>query len=151
MSSWFRPALGAVAGVALLLAAPAASAGVPHRFAAPSAALLDEYVTVDPVGKVAGDTVTLSGTYRCAGSTGRAFVSSSVRPGSGNTRYGVGGTAAVCDGAEHRWQNTGQVLAGAVRPGAVQVEATVMELRSQLGLPLPYFHAMHTEEVTLQG
>ncbi|MET9496287.1 DUF6299 family protein [Streptomyces sp. NPDC006552] len=144
MSTWFRtalgPGLGAALGLSFLLAVPSASA-------APG-----EYVTVDPVGRVTGQTVTLSGTYRCTGSPGRTFVSSSVRQGSANTRYGVGGTLADCDGAEHRWQNTGEVTQGAVKPGTAEIEATVMELRTQLlGLPLPYFHALQKKEVTLQG
>ncbi|MFI6809680.1 DUF6299 family protein [Streptomyces luteogriseus] len=55
------------------------------------------------------------------------FVSSSVSQGVSTTRHGVGGTRAVCDGAEHRWVNTGQSVPGALMAGAAHVEATLME------------------------
>ncbi|MEU6661953.1 DUF6299 family protein [Streptomyces sp. NPDC046821] len=143
MSARLRPALGVAAGaILLLLAAPVAGA-----------AGSDQSVTVDPVGHIAADgTVTLSGTYSCTDSTGPVFVSSSVgEQGQGgvSVRHGIGGTHAVCDGAEHRWQNTGQAPTDSVKPGAVEVEATVMEVRSQGGLPLPYFHATQRQDVTL--
>jgi hypothetical protein len=139
-----RPLLGAAAGAALLLltgaaAAPAAAAPTPY-----------ESVTVDTVGRIAADgTVTLSGTYRCQSSSGPVFVSSSVSQGVSTTRYGIGGTRAVCDGAEHRWVNTGRPMGGALAPGAAHVEATLMELRTFSGLPLPRFHATHGQAVTL--
>ncbi|MET9502478.1 DUF6299 family protein [Streptomyces sp. NPDC006259] len=135
------PALTAAAGAALLLlAAPAATAT-----AGPS-----ESVTVDPVGRVAADgTVTLTGTYRCTGSSGPVFVSSSVGQESSTTRHGIGGTRAVCDGAEHRWVNTGKPSSDPVEPGAARVEATVMELRPAGGLPMPHFHAAAEKDVTL--
>ncbi|MGW1778257.1 DUF6299 family protein [Streptomyces sp. NPDC002143] len=136
-----RPVLSAAAGAALLLlAAPAVTA-----VADPT-----ESVTVDAVGRIASDgTVTLSGTYRCIGGTGPVFVSSSVRQNSGNNRHGVGGTRAVCDGAEHAWKNTGKVAPDALEPGAAQVEATLMELRPEGGLPLPRFHAVQERDITL--
>ncbi|MFJ3668818.1 DUF6299 family protein [Streptomyces sp. NPDC090106] len=131
-----RPALAA-ATLLLLAAAPSAVAAAPY-----------ETVTVDPVGTVAEDgTVTLSGTYRCLGSTGPVFVSSSVRQRSASVSHGIGGTRAVCDGAEHRWQNTGE--AAKVEPGEAAVEATLMELDPSGGLPLPRFHARERQDVTL--
>jgi hypothetical protein len=139
-----RPLLGAAAGAALLLltgatAATATAAPVPY-----------EAVTVDTVGRIAADgTVTLSGTYRCQSSSGPVFVSSSVSQGVSTTRHGIGGTRAVCDGAEHRWVNTGRPMPGALAPGAAHVEATLMELRTFSGLPLPHFHATHGQAVTL--
>ncbi|GAA2343783.1 DUF6299 family protein [Streptomyces kunmingensis] len=147
MSPRLRPALGAFVGASLLLAAPAASAAPDASTAGPN-----EFVTVDPAGKVASDgSVTLSGTYRCVQSSGLTFVSSSVRQGSSLVRHGIGGTPAICDGNEHRWENTGKTSGGAVKAGAVEVEATVMELRLQHGLPLPHFHAVRKEDVTLKG
>ncbi|MEV8596895.1 DUF6299 family protein [Streptomyces sp. NPDC052012] len=142
-----RPALTAAAAAALLLlgtgavAAPSAAAS-----AAPG-----ETVTVNTVGRIAADgTVTLSGTYRCTGATGPVFVSSSVRQGASSTvRYGVGGTRAVCDGRVHAWKNTGSVPAGAVEAGAADVEATVTELRSFGGLPLPVIHVVARQDVKL--
>ncbi|MFE3033863.1 DUF6299 family protein [Streptomyces canus] len=136
-----RPALAAVAGAALfLLAAPAL----------PASAAPYETVTVDPVGRIAEDgTVTLSGTYRCTGGSGPVFVSSSVSEGSSSTRYGIGGTRAVCDGVEHSWVNTGKPTPGALVPGAAHVEATLMELTLQSGLPLPRFHAAEQQDITL--
>ncbi|MGW2836111.1 DUF6299 family protein [Streptomyces sp. NPDC001286] len=134
-----RPALGLAAGAALLLlTAPAAPAADPS-----------ETVTVDPTGTIAADgTVTLSGTYRCLGNTGPAFVSSSVSQAKPDVRQGIGGTSAVCDGQEHRWQNTGKP-SDALDAGTASVEAAVMELRPVGGLPLPRFHAVQRQDVTL--
>ncbi|MFF7447915.1 MULTISPECIES: DUF6299 family protein [unclassified Streptomyces] len=132
-----RPAF-VLAALLLLAAAPTAAA--------------DSYetVTVDPTSTVAADgTVTLSGTYRCLGSTGPAFVSSSIGQKSPTLRHGIGGTRAVCDGVEHRWENTGRPAPGSLEPGTAQVEATVMELRPQGGLPLPHFHAARQQGITL--
>lgn len=134
---FLRPALAA-ATLLLLAAAPVATAD-PY-----------EAVTVDPTGTLAADgTVTLSGTYRCLGNSGPVFVSSSVGQKSPSVRHGIGGTRAVCDGAEHRWENTGKVEAGDLEPGAAHVEATVMELDARGGLPLPRFHAAQQQDVTL--
>ncbi|MFF9095047.1 DUF6299 family protein [Streptomyces sp. NPDC014802] len=155
-----RAALGAAAGaLALLAAAPAAPAAADSSGRAPVTGSY-ETVTVDPVGRItAGGTVTLSGTYSCLGSTGPVWVSSSVAqsaPATATTpyanttvRHGIGGTRAVCDGVEHRWENTGLVATDALRPGAAHVEATVMELRPQGGLPLPRFHAARQQDITL--
>ncbi|MFF4543721.1 DUF6299 family protein [Streptomyces sp. NPDC001435] len=137
-----RPALAAAAAGAAALALLCA--------AVPATADPNETVTVDPTGRVAADgTVTLSGTYRCTGGTGPVFVSSTVGQDSSTVRYGIGGTEAVCDGAAHTWVNTGKVEKDRLRPGAARVEATVMELRPEGGLPLPYFHAHQEQEVTL--
>ncbi|MFD9391217.1 DUF6299 family protein [Streptomyces sp. NPDC060000] len=130
----------AAGAVLILLAAPAVTAT-----ADPS-----DYVTADPVGRIAADgTITLSGTYRCVGNTGPVFVSSSVGRDSGKGRHGIGGTRAVCDGAEHIWQNTGKTTPNDLAPGAAHVEATLMELRPQGGLPLPRFHAAQERDITL--
>ncbi|GHD21247.1 DUF6299 family protein [Streptomyces galbus] len=149
-----RPLLGAAAGAALLI-----TAVVPTVTA--SAGVL-ESVTVDPVGRIAADgTVTLTGTYRCSGSTGPVYVSSSVSQASApRTRYGIGGSRAVCDGAEHTWQNTGRpsdtlTAAGTgsspLKAGAAHVEATLMELRQQGLVPLPHFHATQGQDVLLSA
>ncbi|MEV1026003.1 DUF6299 family protein [Streptomyces sp. NPDC050264] len=139
MSSRSRFVLGTTVGVSLLLGAQPATAAEPN-----------EFVTVDSLGRVAADgTVTLSGTYRCHHSTGPAFISSSIREGSAAVQHGIGGSAARCDGLEHTWKNTGKTGGDTVQPGVVHAEATVMELRSQHGLPLPYFHATHKQDVTL--
>jgi hypothetical protein len=137
-----RSALGSAAGAALLLlaAAPAATASADPY----------ETVTVDPTGRIAPDgTVTLSGTYRCLGTTGPAFVSSSVSQGDPSVRHGIGGTRAVCDGVEHSWENSGKSSSDPLTSGAAQVEATVMELSPQGGLPLPRFHATQRQDITL--
>ncbi len=96
-----RSVLGTAAGAALLLlaGAPAATASADSY----------ETVTVDPTGSIAPDgTVTLSGTYRCLGNSGPAYVSSSVSQGDPSVRHGIGGTQAVCDGVEHAWENSGK-------------------------------------------
>ncbi|MFB7657204.1 MULTISPECIES: DUF6299 family protein [unclassified Streptomyces] len=137
--------LAAAAGAALFLqAAPAATA------APADTQLVTESVTVDRTGRVAADgTVTLSGTYRCTDATGAVFVSSSLRQGDSSVRHGIGGTRAVCDGEEHRWVNTGTPSADAFKPGKAHVEATLMELRTTSGLPLPSFHARKDQDVKL--
>ncbi|MFF4895586.1 DUF6299 family protein [Streptomyces sp. NPDC001068] len=135
-----RPVLAAALGSAALLCGAVA----------PATAASADSVTVDPAGRLADDgTVTLSGTYTCTDATGPVFVSSSVSQESPNTRHGVGGTRAVCDGAEHHWENTGKVTSEKLKPGAAHVEATIMELRPQGVLPLPTFHAVQQQDVTL--
>ncbi|MZD04304.1 hypothetical protein GTW43_04300 [Streptomyces sp. SID5785] len=137
----FRLLLGAAAGaLALLAVVPSAQAAAPG-----------ESVTVDRVGHVtAGGTVSLSGTYRCSGAEGPVFVSSSVRDAEQpRTRRGIGGTRAVCDGAEHVWRNTGTVPEGAVVPGTTAVEVTVFELAPEGGLPVPRFHAAQRQDVVM--
>ncbi|MFE5401343.1 DUF6299 family protein [Streptomyces sp. NPDC056580] len=110
-----RPALAAGLGAAALLCAVAP----PAAGAAPS-----ELLTVDATGRVAADgTITLTGTYRCAGSSGPVFVGSSVTQGDPDVKYAIGGSDAVCDGVEHHWSNSGRAgteAAGAKRrtPGS---------------------------------
>lgn len=137
----YRSLLGAAAGAALLLlATPAGTASADP----------DGSVTVDQVGRIAADgTVTLSGTYRCLGNKGPVYVSSSLGQSRQDLRHGIGGTSAVCDGAEHRWVNTGKPMPGELRPGPARVEATVMELDPSAGIPLPRFHAVRQQEITL--
>ncbi|MER5468355.1 DUF6299 family protein [Streptomyces sp. NPDC002935] len=135
-----RQAIGAAAAAALLLLlAPSAVA---------RSAPYDE-VTVDPTATVAADgTITLSGTYRCTGAVGSVFVSSSVSQGDPRVRHGIGGSSALCDGAEHRWANSEKRAPGTLVPGAAHVEATVIEL-SGSGLPLPTFHASKEQDITV--
>ncbi|MET7983793.1 MULTISPECIES: DUF6299 family protein [unclassified Streptomyces] len=136
----FRQAVGTAAGAALLL------------LLAPSAVALSassEEVTVDPTGTVAADgTVTLSGTYRCTGASGPVFVTSSVSQSDPRVSQGIGGTSALCDGAEHRWTNSEKRAPADLKPGAAHVQATVMEL-SASGLPLPAFHAVRDQDITV--
>lgn len=142
-----RQVIGAATAAALLLLfAPSAVALSVGALSDPS-----ETVTVDATGHLAADgTVTLSGTYRCLGRTGPVLVSSSVSQGDTRIRYGIGGSAAVCDGAEHRWTNSERRTPGTLAPGAAHVEATLMELSPALGgLPLPLFHAMQQQDITL--
>lgn len=141
-----RPVLGAAAGSALLLLGFAAAAPSPAS-AAPSAP--SESVTVDKEGRMADGSVTLSGTYRCHGGDGPVFVSSSVNRPSSDVHHSVGGTRAVCDGKEHRWENSGTVPAGALEAGRAHVEATLLELRPSGILLLPVVHAVEHRSVTL--
>ncbi|MHC5903102.1 DUF6299 family protein [Streptomyces sp. S6] len=138
----FRSALGLATGAALLLlAAPTALAAQSD----PS-----ETVTVDPVAHLAADgTVTLTGTYRCLAADGPVFVSTSVAQGTGDLRHGIGGTTAICDGTDHTWTNTGRPSPSSLTPGETRVEATLMELAPEGGLPLPRFHARENEQITL--
>jgi len=129
---------GAVVGAALLLSAAPASA-LSHPY---------DQVTVDRTGHLTRNgVITLSGTYRCLRSSGPVFISSSVSQSDPRVRHGVGGTLAVCDGAKHRWTNS-ERSEGAYRRGRAHVEATMMELRG-IGLPLPHFHALRRQDVTL--
>ncbi|MEZ3181179.1 hypothetical protein KYY02_21570 [Streptomyces pimonensis] len=152
-----RPVLGAAAGSALLLlgltaAAPAPASAAPAASApasAPASVAPAESVTVDGEGRMADGSVTLSGTYRCLGGVGPVFVSSSVSRPSSDVRYSVGGTRAVCDGKEHRWQNSGTVPAGALEAGRAHVEAALFELRPGGLLLLPVFHAVERRGITL--
>ncbi|OIJ94266.1 DUF6299 family protein [Streptomyces colonosanans] len=133
-----RHVAGAVVGATLLLgAAPAAGASS------------DPYgrLTIDRIGHLTRGAITLSGTYRCLRSSGPVFVSSSVSQGDPRVRHGVGGSLAVCDGTRHRWTNSAGSY-GMYRRGRAHVEATVMEL-SATGLPLPHFHAVRRQDVTL--
>jgi hypothetical protein len=142
-----RQVIGAATGAAfLLLATPSAVAVSVGALSAPS-----ETVTVNPTGHLAADgTVTLFGTYRCLSGTGPVLVSSSVSQGDSRIRHGIGGTAAVCDGAEHRWTNSEKRTSGTLAPGAAHVEATLVELSPALGgLPLPLFHALQQQDITL--
>ncbi|MFI2205997.1 DUF6299 family protein [Streptomyces sp. NPDC020192] len=136
-----RPALVAALGAAALLCVAAAPAG-----ADPS-----ETVTVDPTGSLAADgTVTLSGTYRCLPGTGPVFVSSGLSQSDSRVKHGIGGSTAQCDGAEHRWQNSGKVSSENLKDGNAHVQATLMEMRPS-GFPpvLPVFHAVDDQDITL--
>ncbi|EPH41371.1 hypothetical protein STRAU_5607 [Streptomyces aurantiacus JA 4570] len=116
----------------------------------PAAAAPGESITVDPTGKVAEDgTVTLSGTYRCTRAAGPVFITSSISQSRLDTRRSIGSSQALCDGAEHRWENTGKAPSNSVKPGKANVEATLMELRLTKGLPLPFFHAAQRQDVAL--
>ncbi|MFF0190235.1 DUF6299 family protein [Streptomyces sp. NPDC005244] len=135
-----RQTVGTAAAAALLLLlAPSAVA---------RSAAFDE-VTVDPTATVAADgTITLSGTYRCAGAAGPVFVSSSVSQSDPRVHQGIGGSSALCDGADHRWTNSEKRAQGTLVPGTAHVEATLTELAGT-GLPLPTFHASREQDVTV--
>ncbi|MDO0925270.1 DUF6299 family protein [Streptomyces sp. TG1A-8] len=137
-----RPAPAAALAAALLcVGAPAA--------AAPAAAA-SETVTVDATGRIAADgTVTLSGSYRCSPGTGPLFVSSTIGRGSPRAEYGIGGSTALCDGAEHRWENSGRVSSDFLTAGPAHVEAAVMELRPSGIAVWPVFHVVREQDVTL--
>ncbi|ANP50110.1 hypothetical protein J2Z21_001184 [Streptomyces griseochromogenes] len=135
-----RPALSAVFGAAALLCAAVG----------PAAAAPSESVTVDPTGVIASDgTVTLSGTYRCSGATGLAFVSSSIAQSEPGVTHGIGGTLAECDGAEHHWENSGKISPNPFKAGKAHVQATVTELRPGGIMLLPAFHAVHDKDIKL--
>ncbi|MFE9309170.1 DUF6299 family protein [Streptomyces sp. NPDC088353] len=130
-------ALGAAAATVLVLSAPAT--------AAPG-----DNVTIDRTARVSGDgTVTVSGTYRCFDVNGPVFVGAAISQEPSATRYGIGGTRAVCDGAHHRWRASGTMTPKRLTPGPARVEAVLVELRPHSGLPLPHFHAAHHRNVML--
>ncbi|NGO13770.1 hypothetical protein G5C60_40810 [Streptomyces sp. HC44] len=144
---FLRQLVGGAAGAVLLLAAPSATA-----LADPAArADAGDMVTIDKIGRVAADgTVTLSGTYRCADGTAPVFVSSSLAQGDiSYVQQSIGGTRAVCDGADHRWTNTGQTDPGRFKPGPARVEASVVELRNDGWLPLPHIRVTKEQGISL--
>ncbi|MFG2881473.1 DUF6299 family protein [Streptomyces sp. NPDC048297] len=143
----------AVAAASAVVAAPSLAAA-PSVTAAPAPAVVvadsSESVTVDPIARIGADgTVTVSGTYRCVAATGPVFVSTSVSQGDPRVKHGIGGTAAVCDGAEHAYSNSGRVTSESLKPGGAHVEATLMELRPVGLIPLPAFHAVQEQDVVL--
>ncbi|MGC4997510.1 DUF6299 family protein [Streptomyces sp. DT195] len=139
--------------VRLVLAATLGAAALLGALAAPAAtAAPAESVTVDATARLAADgTVTLSGTYRCLPGTGPVFVSSSVSQADPRVRHGIGGGAARCDGAEHRWENSGKVSSERLKAGTAHVQADVMELRPGAPLLVPVFHATEDRDITLVG
>lgn len=142
-----RPALATAACAALLLLVAAPSA--PADSSAP-AADPKETVTVDSTGRMSADgTVTLSGTYRCVDSVGPVFVSSSIGQKDSDFRHAIGGTAAVCDGKLHRWENESRPSASTLKHGKADVEATIVELHPVGVLPLPRFHALSKQDISL--
>ncbi|MET9832271.1 DUF6299 family protein [Streptomyces sp. NPDC006385] len=144
-----RPALATAACAALILLVAAPSA--PADSSAPED--LKETVTIDTTARMAADgIVTISGTYRCVDSTGPTFVSSSIGQESSTVRYAVGGTMAVCDGKQHRWENKSKPSPTTLKHGKAEVEATIVELYpvgGLGGLPLPRFHALEKKDITL--
>jgi hypothetical protein len=140
-----RPALATAVGAVLLLLVAAPSA--------PADSDAQETVTIDKTAPMAKDgTVTVSGTYSCVDSAGPTFVSASVGQRGSTTRYAIGGTLAVCDGKEHRWQNKSKPSPTTLKHGKADVEATIVELHPMDGLgglPLPRFHAVLKENITL--
>ncbi|GAA3156706.1 DUF6299 family protein [Streptomyces echinatus] len=135
-----RPVIATALAAAALVCAAVGPAG-----ADPS-----ELITVDPVGLIASDgTVTLSGSYRCVGGTGPVLVSSSLSQADPGLRHGIGGSTARCDGAEHRWENSGKATPEVLKSGAARVEATLMELRPSGILVLPVLHEATDRDITL--
>ena len=64
-------------------------------------------VTVDRRADLAGDSVTLSGTYTCSGGTAVTRASIYTEVATRATVGSAGATSVVCDGATHRWSTTG--------------------------------------------
>ncbi|MFH9983515.1 DUF6299 family protein [Streptomyces sp. NPDC017179] len=130
-------ALGAAAAAVLTLSTPATAAP-------------DANLTIDQTARLSADgTVTVYGTYRCFDANGLVFVGAAISQDPSATRYGIGGTRAVCDGAYHPWHTSGTVTPNRLTPGPARVEAALVELRSHSGLPLPEVHATHRRDVVL--
>ncbi|MGW2816312.1 DUF6299 family protein [Streptomyces sp. NPDC001415] len=125
--------------VSLVAAGAVVAAGVLLGAASgPAAAAPSGTVSANPTGTVSKDgTITLSGTYRCSvpSGSGPVFVSSSVR--TGDVQHGIGGTSAVCDGAEHTWVNQARPYGTPLPSGPARIEATLLQLNTRSGLPLP--------------
>ncbi|WP_406509883.1 DUF6299 family protein [Streptomyces sp. NBC_00212] len=138
--------------VRLAAAGAIVAAGVLLGAASVPAAAASNTLSADETGTVSTDgTVTLSGTYRCSvpSGSGPVFVASTVR--TGDEGHGIGGTSARCDGAEHAWVNRGRVSGGTpVTPGSAKVEATLVQLNTRSGLPLPAILAADWHAVDLR-
>lgn len=65
-------------------------------------------------------------------------------------RYGIGGTAAVCDGARHSWVNHEKPDGGSVTPGPADIETALVQLDTSSGLPLPAVLASDQHAIELQ-
>ncbi|WP_225826979.1 DUF6299 family protein [Streptomyces naphthomycinicus] len=138
-----RPALATALGAAALLCAAVGPAAADPADPA-------ETITVDSAGRLAPDgTVLLSGTYRCTAATGPVLISSSVSQSDPGLRHGIGGSVARCDGAEHRWENSGKAEPETLKAGKAHVEAALTELRPSGILLLPNFHAVTDQDVKL--
>ncbi|MFF0485580.1 DUF6299 family protein [Streptomyces sp. NPDC004435] len=139
----------AVTALVAAAAAPLAHAGGADGRTVDPAGRFADLLTVDRAGLLGADgTVTLSGTYRCLDdSAGPVLVGSTLRQQ--DRSAGIGGTRAVCDGALHTWTNTAVVKDPAYQPGDARVEATLMQLTAQGGLPTPGFLAVEEAPVTL--
>ncbi|WP_329570877.1 DUF6299 family protein [Kitasatospora sp. NBC_01266] len=135
---------GATALLALFAGAAPADAvnGAVHGALAGSAVSVDSQGTVAPDG-----TVTLSGSYQCM-TGGAVFVSSSLRIGNQSSSIG-NGTQATCDGAQHRWISQGKPDQLLVKPGAAQVQATLVHLTEGALVPMPEFLAAQSQDITL--
>ncbi|MEU9480851.1 DUF6299 family protein [Streptomyces sp. NPDC048191] len=145
-----RPALAAALGTAALLCAAAGPAVAGPAPAGPAGTDPAETVTVDTTGHItSAGTVRISGTYRCTAGTGPVFVSSSISQSNPQVTQGIGGSVAQCDGAEHRWENSGQVATREYKAGKAHVQATLMELRPSGLVPLPAFHTATEQDVVL--
>ncbi|MEV8030774.1 DUF6299 family protein [Streptomyces sp. NPDC086182] len=144
----YRQAIGTAAGAALLLLLAPSAVAVSTPYDTARTAPTDE-VTVDPTGTVAADgTITFSGTYRCTGAAGPVFVSSTVSQGDPWVSHPIGGSSAVCDGAEHRWSNSEKSAPKTLVPGPAHVEATVFDI-SATGLPLPSVHSVREQDIAI--
>jgi hypothetical protein len=145
-----RHLVGTVIGAALLAAAvpsPALALANAHARAHDD---VGDSVTIDQVGYLAPNgTITLAGSYRCTGGGVGApvFVSSQLKQA--EVSHGIGGTLAICDGALHRWRNSGGLDATAYAHGQAHVTSTLMTFNHSWGIPLPHFLAVQDQDVTL--
>ncbi|WP_445527337.1 DUF6299 family protein [Streptomyces cyslabdanicus] len=135
-----RPALGALGAAAAAVLA----------LSTPATAAPGDNVTIGRTAHLSADgTIIVSGTYRCFDTRGPVFVGAAISQAPSTTRYGIGGTRAVCDGAYHRWYNSGTVTADRLTRGPARVEVALVELRPHGNLPLPDIHATRHRTVAL--
>jgi hypothetical protein len=136
------PALALAALTAVVVLSPSASADS-----------FSGSISAHRQARIAPDgTLTLSGTYRCeTPSSARAvFVSGSLVQD--NKRLGFGSTEARCDGQEHEWSSSGPVdglMNLGFHEGQAAVDAHLMTLESDGGLPMPRALAGQEEPVRL--
>ncbi|MEV7613906.1 DUF6299 family protein [Streptomyces sp. NPDC089799] len=119
----------------VLAAACAAAAAIVVATPANSADFGNE-ISVQEQGRIVeGDSVTLSGTYRCVTPSPSGAVQIQATLVQDGSRLSFGGDEAVCDGEQHQWSATGKLrMTPGVHAGAAGAEARLQSARLTSGV-----------------
>ncbi|WP_327168235.1 DUF6299 family protein [Streptomyces subrutilus] len=126
----------ALSGPRLALAALSALTAATALTAPATAAPQGNAISVQRHADFGGDgTVTLSGTYRCDGTSPVRTVQISAVLVQDRVRLGFGGGEALCDGREHPWRATGSLrMTPGVHRGPAGAEVRLQEIGRSGGL-----------------